>query len=359
MKFWQLPSVALACLAAVGCCTKTAQSIALLERENRQLEDKIYRLQWQLEDCREAAGRTSGKRDGGPLDFMLPAAGADEPAAQRDEAPPFGGSGVDIKLPLKEVSPDEALAPLMGNPKPTDDPRITPDVDPPARAAPPADDRLPWPDSGELPGGPSFYRPDVHGAPPASTDSTQVDRIDVRQQLAGGFDADGRPGDDGITLVVAPRTADGRPLDAAGKMAVVVLDPAYDDESARVARWDLTAADVARASRAGGSEGGFRLQLPWTAAPPTHGDLYVFVRYFTSDGRRLHAEGPIHVALAGDPASGWTRSETPRQTNPHAELQQADTLPPARVGSLPERRQTVPPPAPTIRRPVWSPNRPS
>ena len=110
-------------------------------------------------------------------------------------------------------------------------------------------------------------------------------------------------------MVVEPRDRAGRTVDAPADMSVVVIDPALEGNAARVARWDFTAAETAAMFRRSGSSLAIHLTMAWPGDPPAHHKLHLFVRYVTADGRKLQADQPIEVALAGDRTTRWTPSD--------------------------------------------------
>ena len=139
-------------------------------------------------------------------------------------------------------------------------------------------------------------------------DSRHVAAIVIDRMLTGGINAGGRAGDGGLLVVVEPRDRAGRAIDAPADMSVVVLDPAILDnrgKAARVGRWDFTTAETAALFRRTDSSRAVHLAMAWPADPPRHGKLHLFVRYATADGRRLEADSPIEVALAGQRQAGW------------------------------------------------------
>ena len=110
------------------------------------------------------------------------------------------------------------------------------------------------------------------------------------------------------------------------------------------------------------------LELPWPADPPVHGQLYLFVRYTTSDGRKLQAEGPIEIGLPGQTSRRWVRSK-PAPSAPEAgrpaDLGEPGQAEPGRIRLTPAARMPAPaspsaaaaPTEPKIEAPVWSPHR--
>lgn len=152
-------------------------------------------------------------------------------------------------------------------------------------------------------------------------------------------------------VVIEPRDAQGRLVDAPADVQVVVLDPERRGPEARVARWDIAAEETA--ARLGDpSEPGIHLNLPWPDRPPTHNKLRLFVRYLTSDGRKLEASRFVEVAAAADRSAGWTPA--PRRA---ASSSDEAAIPTSHLseGALPQTASGLSDPGP--RRPVWSPER--
>lgn len=132
-------------------------------------------------------------------------------------------------------------------------------------------------------------------------------RLVLDPQLCRGADWDGRPGDDGLQLVVQAFTAKGEEALLAGKLAIVVLDPSRQGDAARLARWDFDAAATAQLVAASPpSSRGLKLDLPWPGDPPTSNRLAVFVRLEMEDGRRLETNRELFIIPPGQTISGWT-----------------------------------------------------
>ncbi len=359
MKAWQAAIVGWACMAAAGC--RTDPAVTALERENRYLEDALYEVQDTLDktqDALDACRRDNeGPRKG---DRAAPHAAPERPAARgapASEAPrepamrgpelsPLPRSsrtpgGVEppalpkIELPPKALPPGEIpetfrtpeesgsrKRPALPERFEADEgpgrnaspaPRSAPGLDPVAPHEPRKLDAPP----GMLKGTtaiddpsqnlPAAYREQLSAAVPveARADSASVRQITLHPALTGGFDAEPQPGDEGILVLIEPRNAQGKPAAAAAPISVVLLDAALPGEAARVARWDLTAEDLAASYCRMPQAEGFCLGLPWSATPPVHGHLHLFVRYTTRDGRNLEARREIDVALPGRPAEHW------------------------------------------------------
>ena len=403
MKAWPFALIGLACLAATGCRTNPA--VTALERENRDLEDRIYALeddlqrgQEDLAKCRRdnqslrKGGRASTQLEspdqtgrspqaGGPK-LVPPRASRGAAEAEEEEAP-----HIYVQTPKKPLAKDEIPEtlkspigtpprPVPGQPKRQGEskageaPRFTPGTSPPQGSSPLRDaEPLREPRKLNVPGGASEKDktgksrprpPDAGWAVPVggtsivpSADSAQVDRITLHRLLVGGWEFDGRPGDEGIFLLVEPRDAEGRLLAAAAPVSLVLLDRGLAGEAARVARWDLTAEQAATLFRRLDVGEGIYLELPWSAAPPVHSHLHLFVRYTTRDGRRLEASRELDVTLASQAVtfSGGTASWQSKPLPEEPPEKESGVVAPAgdaRLTSLVREEATPEPAAATV-----------
>jgi len=350
MKAWHIALFGLTCLAAAGCRTDPAK--LALERENRDLEDRIYDLKDDLqkaEDALEKCRRESkSARKGGRASTQIespsepgrsPRAGGPELGAPRssreaaeaeDETPHIYVETPSKPLPkgkLPETLKTPVGAPRSSQPgekkrqdgsKQGEAPKFTPGTSP-AQGPGPGNGGEPLPEPRKLnvPGASgndksSQTRPRPGALPWAvpvggtaivpGADSSQVDRITLNRLLFGGWDMDGRPGDEGVLLLVEPRDTEGRLVAAAAPLSVVVLDRGLAGPAARVARWDSTGAQVSTLFRSMPTGDGIYLELPWPGTPPVHSHLHLFVRYTTRDGRKLEANRELDIALANQAA---------------------------------------------------------
>jgi len=141
-----------------------------------------------------------------------------------------------------------------------------------------------------------------------------VTHIIVNPYLTTGHDFDSKPGDDGIALLVEPRNGDDQLVPVAGKISIVVLDPALEGDAARVARWDFTAEEVARRVKTGDDRNpGLSFKLPWPGEPPQHSKLHVFVRMESKEGKTLEDDSEFYVILPGQFSQRWTPISHPNR----------------------------------------------
>ncbi|HVU86125.1 MAG TPA: hypothetical protein VHD36_02315 [Pirellulales bacterium] len=116
-----------------------------------------------------------------------------------------------------------------------------------------------------------------------------------------------KPVDEGLRVVVEPRTAQGQIVPARGIMAIAVIDPAEEGAAARLARWDFTAEQTAEHFQGSESGGGLHFSLQWPHAAPARDDLLLFVRLTTDEGQQFVAEFALHPTSANTPAA-WTEA---------------------------------------------------
>jgi hypothetical protein len=286
-------------LWAISCalfgCRHADLQREIVEREMRLQEDELYRAhdliasrERMIESVRQE--NASLKRDleqargGGsavPPDLTpsMPPAPTGQPPTRTPRPRNGGIPQIDIQPPTIEVPPQQA---------------------PPA-GAPPA--------GGEAPNRSSMSAPRIKPAShqvvlPEIADTpareSRIAAIALNQRLTGGFDADKRFGDEGITVVVEPRDHSGRIVRQSGRISVALIDPALPGEAGRVARWDFSAQEVEQRVRDGVPTEGIHLELRWPARPPEHEELMVFARLTTADGQRHEASQSILVDLGSD-----------------------------------------------------------
>ena len=86
----------------------------------------------------------------------------------------------------------------------------------------------------------------------------EVNEIALNRELTGRRAVGGATGKDTVVVVVEPRTADGRPVRAAGAVSIVVLDLTKDGPEARLARWNFSAEETAKYYRDAREGGGMQ-----------------------------------------------------------------------------------------------------
>ena len=275
----------LAALAGCGPNPYVASQIDELHRVRRDLEDMVYELQYEnqayaqeLEACRQQLQQSGD--------------GSGRPSGPRIGAPPLGDEGPGIMPPSVDYGQPVAPDADQGQLRSEQGGELEDDLSLPGELPPPRG-------ASRQPMGDNVVEPE-----PIDTRVTHIVLIPDRTH---GRNFDGRLGDDGVTVVVEPRNADDQFVPRPGPISVVVLDPAQEGDAARVARWDFDGEEIGYRLRKGSrSTRGIDLKLPWPDQPPASGELHVFVRYETDDGRKLEIDGPLVVTLPGRVSQRWT-----------------------------------------------------
>jgi len=325
-----LCGVAIAAMLVVGCKTDLNQQ--LLERELRMQEDQIYHLQDELQSkaarLERAVGENSslkrqlGITDAGPATGRMGApggAGGRSSAAAPTFVPP-------PPLPKGSAPTSAGAAPggLRFGPGGAAPPALVPpklDGVPPA-LVPPKLDGVP----------PALIPPKLDGVPPLPSTgglTPTVRRLSHEESLGSEgrithlvinptrtecFDSDGDGRADGLAVVIEPRDADERLVNAAGDMVVFVNDPAVPQgagfapaiptdpgEGGCIARWDIPEAEATAHFRRTSRARGLHLLLRWPGPPPQSGTVNVHAVLTTFDGSVHHVDAPVPVRSAAPP----------------------------------------------------------
>ena len=254
---------AAALLLVAGCQSGNTE---LLERELRLQEDKIYQLQFELEDCCKSL------EDCGQENALL-----------RERT---GTSA--IARPAPAIRPDRTRI-RETEPDTVEPPRVelgTPDEDASGSEAdsPPAAETF----EGSL----NFPKAEVR-------DGADVTSITLDRPLARSA-GDNASGKQKLVLGVKPRGDSGQTMPAAGEVAIVVLDETRQDDAGHIARRDFTAKQAATKLRKtpSGPQLRFELDLPADLSQADAERLRVYVRFLTPDGRKLQADAPLGTMVA-------------------------------------------------------------
>ena len=123
----------------------------------------------------------------------------------------------------------------------------------------------------------------------------RVDRIVLNSRLTGGYDFDGRPGDEGLLLVIEPQDKSGTYVASPGELTITVHDPTKRGEDARIAQWQYSAAESTELLRQTLLGKGFHLQLPWPNEMPEQSELAVSTTYRNPHGNYLRTRRTIRI----------------------------------------------------------------
>ena len=196
---------------------------------------------------------------------------------------------------------------------------------------------------------------------PGSLDSP-VDVV-INTRITRGENIDGLPGDEGLVLLLQPKSKSGNVILDHGKLSVSLIDAKAAQGSQRIGLWKFTSNELALFTAdddpSAKGEQGYLLHLPWDRTRPQSEQVELFVRYETSTGQTLETRNSITISPPGQNYSadsplvaGWTKRDSSWQREDSASGQANHTTTPVRD------RSAVPAiPASTSSRPRWRPNR--
>ena len=275
------------CLSAMGCRQDphVAAAIDSLNAQRRQLEDVVYEQEYEYEELlrkveqleEENQRLRRGDRDD------------DSSAPPRFDLSP--------RPPRDDADADAELAPpTIEFGAPADPQSAAPAAEPSRRLSPDAD-QSPL-EASESSASQNAAGPEEINAP--------VTQLHLNPLHTSGADFDHRPGDDGLTVVVEPRSASGAFVPQPGPLSIVLLDPSLEGEAARVARWEIDVEQARQAMHRSEAARGIRLELPWPDRPPANSQLKLFVRMETAAGEKFEAGRDVLVTLPGAFSQRWT-----------------------------------------------------
>lgn len=314
----------------------------LMGAQRRALEDRIYDLEFEMEDMTEELEKVQQENE------QL----RDQLAGSSEGPMP----GIQIEPGQPQVTPRKNDSSRPGVPP------IQVDPGTPLKTAPERNPGKEDNEAFELLPAPRDPRPSADNNAKVGPLSHIV--IDPTRTAITGFD--GRNTNDGVTLALQPRGRDDRYTGVPGTLSIVVLDPAKTGAAARVARWDIQQADVERILATSTETPGIRLELEWPGPAPTNPELMLFVRYELSNGRKFETHARI-ARRNTDPMPGETGprdlpgNDSPVPTislEPDAQTH-LPVLNPPTILHIPRetRAAAAPPDTGTIQRLQWRPYR--
>ena len=145
--------------------------------------------------------------------------------------------------------------------------------------------------------------------PVGSTTQAQDPRareIDFHPTLCRGLNLDGKPGDEGLYLVLVPRNVSQQFVATAGTLTIVAEETSRDGEPIRVGRWEMSDEQLQDLLEPIGAAQGFHVKLPWQGKAPATSTIDVYVRFACTDGTTMVNRKQIHLRTTNTAPSAWT-----------------------------------------------------
>jgi arginyl-tRNA--protein-N-Asp/Glu arginylyltransferase len=117
----------------------------------------------------------------------------------------------------------------------------------------------------------------------------------------------GKPGDDGLYLVMVPRNSAGQFVPTTGKMTIVVEETLADGTVARIGRYEYTAEELKEHLEPVGSAPGLHIPIRWSERVPSGTSVDVYAKFSMADGTTMVNRRSISLRkiAAGGPST-WT-----------------------------------------------------
>jgi hypothetical protein len=145
----------------------------------------------------------------------------------------------------------------------------------------------------------------------------------------GGYDADGKPGDEGLQVILVPKDDDGSAMKIPGRLVVAAYGVARDGTKTPVGLWEIPPDKLRVYWQTGLLSTGYKLALQWHQAPATE-KVRVVVQLTTLDGKTYETDKDITVRLMTLPGN------VPNPTIPELPSPSGMNVIPPATGSAPE-----------------------
>ncbi len=140
-----------------------------------------------------------------------------------------------------------------------------------------------------------------HDSAQASAESPLA-KLYLDPQLTRGLEIDDRSGDDGLHVVLEPRSRDGERVGETGKVVIDLYDSA---RRTHLGHWEFDAATVRHQYRLSGKRN-IPLDLSWQGEIPQSTKLEIIAQMEIEPGRSVRTAGNATIVLPGQTAQRWT-----------------------------------------------------
>jgi len=141
---------------------------------------------------------------------------------------------------------------------------------------------------------------------PIGPKDRRIREIDWHPSLCRARNTDGKPGDDGLYLVLVPRNSLGEFVPEVGNLTLVVEETIADGSVSRVGRWEYGADELQDLLEPIGSAPGIHLPVEWLEHPPTTSQVEVYVKFTLEDGTTMVNRKTLPLKRFSNGASTWT-----------------------------------------------------
>jgi hypothetical protein len=142
----------------------------------------------------------------------------------------------------------------------------------------------------------------------------KTEALKFNAMLTTGFDRDGQPGDEGISVLLMPVDSQGDLVKLAGAFELELVDLNRSGNDQRVGRWEFSDEESREHWHRGFLSAGYLFRLDWQNVPSSP-ELTLHAKLTAPDGRKFDATTQIKVTPPGSAAAPPTlqaQTEKPR-----------------------------------------------
>jgi hypothetical protein len=145
------------------------------------------------------------------------------------------------------------------------------------------------------------------GRIPTKPTDSRVREIDWHPTMCRAQNSDGKPGDDGLYLVLIPRNTAGQFVPSLGALTLVVEETLADGSVARIGRYEFSEAELKDYLEPVGSAPGLHIPIRWTEQRPAGTSVEVYAKLTMPDGSTMvnRRTIPLRRTAAMGPST-WT-----------------------------------------------------
>jgi len=167
----------------------------------------------------------------------------------------------------------------------------------------------------------------------------RAEAIKFNMLLTSGQDRDGRPGDDGLSVLLMPVDAHGDLVKLAGQVDLELFDMTLPADRQRLGQWRFPIDQVRDRWHKGFLSAGYLFQVDWQT-PPAAEELTLHASLTVPDGRQFHTTTQVKVAPYGRrppsvlPASNRAAGATAARSRPgNGTVRTSASQPPGRAAA--------------------------
>lgn len=141
---------------------------------------------------------------------------------------------------------------------------------------------------------------------PVGPKDRRVREIDWHPVLCRARNTDGKPGDDGLYLVIIPRNKHGEFVPEVGNLTLVAEETLADGSVSRIGRWEYSTDEVRDLFEQIGSAPGIHVAVDWQERSPTGTQIDVYAKLTMEDGTTMVNRRSVSLKKFATGSSTWT-----------------------------------------------------